>query len=146
VPELYFPFNGSKNISMRALNFNPGERVMSPRWKKQLSTWWVLRNIEFRDTPPAQYVDALGRDEYFSFARYGDGEWSAILGKPGGNCDGHEYFPELRERLAAAVRTPRGYYYALQRHAMRTLGFKIVSWIWYGTIPMCFTMQTVMAC
>lgn len=38
-------------------------------------------------------------EEHFSFARYGDGEFNAILGTIGANCDGHEYFPGMAVRL-----------------------------------------------
>ena len=35
----------------------------------------------------------------FSFSRWGDGEFNAIFGDKGKNCDGHQYFPDLGARL-----------------------------------------------
>lgn len=48
--------------------------------------------------------EKLRKREPFSFARYGDGEWNAIYGKKGANCDGHEYFPDMGERLRRIVK------------------------------------------
>ena len=56
----------------------------------------MINNYEFEF-----YLNKLKNKEYFSFTRYGDGEWicinntvdSIITGK---NCDGHHYFPEMR--------------------------------------------------
>lgn len=55
----------------------------------------------------------------FSYARYGDGEWNAILQKkPGGrNCDGHEYFPDLGDALRRILDSRPSYYMGLQRLA-----------------------------
>ncbi|MCB0587207.1 MAG: hypothetical protein KDD06_18045 [Phaeodactylibacter sp.] len=41
--------------------------------------------------------------EHFSFARYGDGEFLAILGAKGANCDNHAYFKDMGEQLAATL-------------------------------------------
>jgi hypothetical protein len=40
---------------------------------------------------------AAGRP--FAFSRFGDGELRAIAGREGANCDGHQYFPDMGERL-----------------------------------------------
>jgi len=42
----------------------------------------------------------------FSFARYGDGEWHAILGDEGENCDGHKYFKKMGQELSESLKTP----------------------------------------
>lgn len=52
--------------------------------------------------------DKLRKQEPFSFARYGDGEWNAIYGKQGCNCDGHEYFENLGVNLKYAVESQCG--------------------------------------
>ena len=39
----------------------------------------------------------------FAFSRWGDGEWHAILGRSGGNCDGHRYYPDMGEALGHAL-------------------------------------------
>lgn len=52
--------------------------------------------------------EKLRNGERFSFARYGDGEWNAIYGKQGANCDGHEYFKDLGANLKYAVENQIG--------------------------------------
>jgi len=51
-------------------------------------------------------VNKLKSGQHFSFARYGDGEWNAIKGKRGCNCDKHDYFPEMGKRLKQTVERP----------------------------------------
>lgn len=65
----------------------------------------------------------------FSFARYGDGEWKAILGDSGQNCDGHKYFPDLGLQLASIVKSQPEYYMGMQKLAKRLLGRRIDSFI-----------------
>lgn len=64
-------------------------------------------------------LEKIRKNEPFSYARYGDGEWNAILQKkPGGrNCDGHEYFPDLGLRLFEILESEPQYYLGLQRLA-----------------------------
>lgn len=50
------------------------------------------------------YVDKINRKEYFSFLRFGDGEWNAIQRKKGHNCDKHEYYRGMGKRLKAAAK------------------------------------------
>lgn len=68
----------------------------------------------------------------FSYARYGDGEWNAILQKkPGGrNCDGHEYFPDLGLELRRILESRPSYYLGLQRLASeQNAGNKEFDWL-----------------
>lgn len=47
-------------------------------------------------------IERLEKNEPFSFSRWGDGEWEAVLGlreENESNCDGHQYFPSLKEGL-----------------------------------------------
>ncbi len=44
----------------------------------------------------------------FAEASYGDGEWQCILGRPGENCDGTKYEPELGEALRHTLLEPVG--------------------------------------
>jgi len=83
------------------------------------------------------YVERLCRDELFSFSRWGDGEWAALLTKRPGkvNCDGHRYFAELSEDLRAVlaerIRQPEQYDYwvAMQDLALRVYGGDIRRWL-----------------
>ena len=77
------------------------------------------------DTDIQYYVNKINSNTPFSYSRYGDGEWNAILEKPGQNCDGHEYFPEMGKRLKEAILNPLDYIYAIQGAALRGDGKKI---------------------
>jgi hypothetical protein len=58
------------------------------------------------------YINLLKRGQYFSFTRWGDGEWSCAFGADGANCDSHRYFSEMSEGLNKAIDDPKGYYLA----------------------------------
>jgi hypothetical protein len=85
--------------------------------------------VSWTDSPLSLYAEGLASGKPYSFARYGDGEWSAMLGKQGANCDGHQYTPELGRRLCAAVSQPADYLYGLQRCAMRNDGRAIARFV-----------------
>jgi len=59
------------------------------------------------------YVWLLERGLPFTVARYGDGEWSCILGRVGRNAQGEDYLPELREALIETLLHPRLTFYGL---------------------------------
>lgn len=54
--------------------------------------------------PLKWYVGKLLRREYFSLARYGDGELYCMWGRTGSNCDGSDYTPDLQKALLASLR------------------------------------------
>jgi hypothetical protein len=68
------------------------------------------------------YIDLMRHRVPFSFSRFGDGEWSALLGKPGANCDGHIYFPELGADLRRTLTPAAGYFYGMQTYAIKKMG------------------------
>lgn len=49
------------------------------------------------------YVGLISSRKPFSLLRYGDGEWNAMLGVKGANCDGHEYFPQMGRDLISSL-------------------------------------------
>lgn len=55
-----------------------------------------------------QLIGKLERNEPFSFSRFGDGEFNCMFGKCGANCDGHQYYTDLGERLNEAWNDPKG--------------------------------------
>jgi hypothetical protein len=73
-----------------------------------------------RGKPLSWYVARLKDGIPFSFSRFGDGEWSAVLGRNGKNCDGHDYLPELGNDLRRALLHPLPYWYAMQGRAIKT--------------------------
>lgn len=58
--------------------------------------------------------EKLRNKEPFSFSRWGDGEWNAVYGKQGHNCDGHEYFPDMGKRLRQVLESKPTYMMGLQ--------------------------------
>lgn len=70
----------------------------------------ISRNLQF-------YVNKIVNGEPFAFSRYGDGEWLAILGETGQNCDGHRYFPDMGEELRQSLHSP--YYHTVSPVARR---------------------------
>lgn len=67
-------------------------------------------------TQPLQwYVDKLKAREFYSLARYGDGELYCMWGREGSNCDGSDYTIELRQGLLASLRhRSESFVYGLQ--------------------------------
>jgi len=97
--------------------------------RKGVNRFYLLRALSWSRIGLAHYVASLQEGRLFSFSRFGDGEWSAILGRSGANCDGHVYFPELGERLRQAILDPMQYYYAFQPKAMDLDGRAIARFI-----------------
>lgn len=72
---------------------------------KQLHDW-----IDFDMLTVPVMTDKIRNGEYFVFARYGDGEFDAMVGTPqewqhgiNKNCDGHEYFPDMGAALKRSL-------------------------------------------
>lgn len=69
----------------------------------------------------------------FSFARYGDGEFNAILGtkKPHKikNCDNHRYFADMGFELSEIIKGEPEYILGMQNLALRVRGEEIESFI-----------------
>ncbi len=65
-------------------------------------------------------IEKLKSGEQFSWSRFGDGEWAAILQnrRDGAvNCDGHHYFPDLGKSLKQIVESQPKYFIGLQNLA-----------------------------
>lgn len=65
----------------------------------------------------------------FAFSRWGDGEWRAILGESGQNCDGHAYTGALRNDLSTVLKSRPDYLLGMQPFAVRQLGGRIEGWL-----------------
>jgi hypothetical protein len=73
---------------------------------------------------------ALRKEENFSFSRWGDGEWKALLHPGSGhNCDGHEYFPTLSTALQRVLLSQPPYVLGIQSFALRRWGDEINAWL-----------------
>jgi hypothetical protein len=75
------------------------------------------------------YVQCLETLDPFAFSRWGDGEWRALLGYAGENCDGHPYSGDLRSALTRVLESRPTYTLGLQPFAVRTLGPQITEWL-----------------
>ncbi|MCU0608948.1 MAG: hypothetical protein MUF22_04175, partial [Chitinispirillaceae bacterium] len=96
---------------------------------RQIINLIASRHLRPQPTALSILVDPLSRGEPVSFARYGDGEWEAILGHGGANCDGHSYTPLLGEALRHSLLHPKNYLYGIQPFACKCLGKKIARFI-----------------
>jgi hypothetical protein len=94
------------------------ELLLQLRW----GVWLKRPGLRF-------YCERLKRNEPFSFSRFGDGEWFAILGKSGANCDGHAYYPELGQDLRTCLSSPQSYLYGLQPFALKKAGAAVRDYI-----------------
>ena len=74
-------------------------------------------------------IEKLKAKSPFTFTRWGDGEWSAILNRQGANCDGHEYFPDMCAALRDVLKDHPPYYLGMQNHAMRNMGEEIETFL-----------------
>lgn len=81
--------------------------------------------------PLSYYTEKIARGEHFAFSRYGDGEWNAIFGLPGQNCDGHLYFKELGKDLSASIlaKHPAPFHYARGTRGTVEHGVRIHEWL-----------------
>lgn len=68
------------------------------------------------------FIDKLEHRESFSFSRWGDGEWNAVFGVKGQNCDGHKYFTDMGRRLREILSSKPTYILGLQPLAVRIYG------------------------
>lgn len=83
------------------------------------------------------YANLLHEQKRFALVRYGDGEFAAILGHSGQNCDGCEYYPGLGRDLAATLTKPiadENYFYAIGPMAKRVMGAEIEQWVERETV------------
>jgi len=67
--------------------------------------------VEVKKKTIEDYVAMLKSGRHFSQANYGDGEWSCMLGKSGGNSNGSAYTPEIRKALLQTIKEPQDYFY-----------------------------------
>ena len=60
------------------------------------------------------FLEKIKSKTPFSFTRYGDGEWNAVFGKQGSNCDQHQYFPEMGKALVRCLSNSPRYFLGMQ--------------------------------
>lgn len=85
--------------------------------------------VKREDFSLAAMVSMLDSGQPFAFSRWGDGEWSAILGRGAQNCDGQAYTPDLRRALTETLRARPAYRLGVQALALRRFGPEIEAWL-----------------
>ena len=74
--------------------------------------------IDFDMLDISAMVEKFKIRENFSFARYGDGEFAAILNDPlkvEKNCDGHKYYPEMGRKLGEILASDPPYFVGIHQ-------------------------------
>lgn len=84
----------------------------------------------------------LKNKENFTLSRFGDGEWSAVIGVMGVNCDGHEYFPEMGKKLADILKSNPEYYVATHLKSSDRLRVEVEDYIKQNNINVNFSCSS----
>lgn len=91
--------------------------------------------MEIKNIPLSRYIDGLKNNEYFSFVRYGDGEWKCIFMEKGRNGRAQEINPKLHKHMIKSfLNCPRhGIYFGMQRNVLdiKSLAHRIKSYLKY---------------
>lgn len=77
------------------------------------------------------YLNRIEKDDPFSFSRWGDGEWIALLqsSPKGRNCDGHPYSSEMGKALSKILASRPPYMLGFQKYSLRLMKKKILRWL-----------------
>lgn len=101
---------------------------MIKKLRQLLNRGWMVKLKSTR----TNYHDILTRlreNKPFTFSRWGDGEWEAVLNlkdQNQANCDGHQYFDSMRVELQKIITKKVPYMLGMQRLAYhKMMGRKI---------------------
>jgi hypothetical protein len=82
------------------------------------------------------YTDMVEKDVVFYQANYGDGEWSCIIGKPGGNANGEVYSNELQADLIKTLKEPKFTFFGSNPGwGYKRLEGEVIEWMKKNNIP-----------
>lgn len=85
--------------------------------------------LTIQPRPIGEYVDALRARRPFAVSRWGDGEWSALLGRSGETCDGARYSAALRRALTDILEARPIYDLQLGPMALRRFAGEVELWL-----------------
>lgn len=101
---------------------------------QQLFEW--IDNDKYSIYEMSKRIDA---GEHFAFARYGDGEFDAMVGNPtvwqhgkNSNCDAHEYFPDMGKALRECLiewKDAQDENYFIGMHYSKRIGNHTYNWL-----------------
>ena len=90
--------------------------------RKKLVKWLKEKKLTEQDELYFElFLSRIENNENFSLSRFGDGEWNAVLNVIGENCDGHQYFQDMRIALKQVFEKKNNYYNGIQPLANRQL-------------------------
>lgn len=120
--ELYYPKVKMRgNILFHDSNHPPIKKFLSEIKNNvgdisKLDSIFCCKKIGKRNAPyyhPGKIIDfnikldefarRINKGNFFSYLRYGDGEFKAMFGDKGENCDQHKYYPEMGRNLIEAI-------------------------------------------
>ena len=96
--------------------------------RRKFKKWFKDKNLnELDDFYFNLFLEKIRKKSNFSFSRFGDGEWTAMLHLEGEeNCDGHQYFKDMSAHIKDAFINSKGYYKGIQPLALRTMSSYIL--------------------
>ena len=80
-----------------------------------------MENLSYNH-PSSFYIDKLKNNEYFSFSRWGDGEFFCAAGIEGANCDHHNYSPELKNGLIKSLKNNKNKKTIISQCLLKNMG------------------------
>src|SRR5215203_1188243 len=96
--------------------------------KQLLNRGWAIK-LKSTEQNYQYILKRLRDDQPFTFSRWGDGEWEAVLDlkdQNEANCDGHQYFDSMRIELQNIIKKKPPYMLGMQRLAYyKMMGRKI---------------------
>lgn len=85
--------------------------------------------LTIQPRPIGDYVEALTERRPFVVSRWGDGEWSCLLGRSGATCDGQMYSAALRRALTDILEARPAYDLQLGPMALRRFADDVALWL-----------------
>ncbi len=96
---------------------------------RQMLHLFASRKIVPEEMGIKNFVKRMESGIPITFSRFGDGEWSALIGTVGENCDGHQYSKQLQKGLRTALLGAPKYEVGMQAYALKCMGRDIVKFI-----------------
>lgn len=89
----------------------------------------IKQIIDFKVLAMPRLYERLRYGENFSLGRFGDGEWKAIKGDHGANCDSHPYYKQMGQDLANVLLSLPDYYIGLHESKKERLDEWTLNWL-----------------
>lgn len=101
---------GMDHAHCRNLDVPQGRRTLPPEGQEACKRLWNLnearisalsrpQRVQIRNVPFEQFIIWLETNQHFSFVRYGDGEWKALMKTSGRSGGAHRIWPEFHRDM-----------------------------------------------